>query len=291
MSLSQLEKTRPFAPTSVISDGAEPVYRNDAGALYNEDCCDFLERVETETVDTVFADPPFNLGKVYGPRVDDKVSEAQYLDWSRSWIDECIRVLKPGGSLFLFNLPRWNVVFGAHMLERGLDFRHWIAVSLKLGLPIVGRLYPAHYSLLYYSKGKPKTFRKIRTPIETCRHCGGDIKDYGGHRGAMNPDGVNLTDVWSDIPPVRHWKFKSRKRGANQLSTKLLERVIHLSTEEGDLVLDPFGGSGTTFDVAQRHNRFWIGSEIESCDVIIERLSGEDLHHHPNDDWIERAAA
>jgi site-specific DNA-methyltransferase (adenine-specific) len=292
MNAIDLETRRPFDPAGAVSgNGARPVYENELGALFNEDCCDFLKRVGSGTVDTIFADPPFNLGKVYGPRVDDRISEDEYVEWCRSWLDECIRVLKPGGSLFLFNLPRWNVLFGAHMLDRGLEFRHWIAVGLKLGLPIVGRLYPAHYSLLYYSKGKPNTFRKIRTPIETCRHCGGDIKDYGGHRGAMNPDGVNLTDIWNDIPPVRHWKFKSKKRGANQLSTKLLERVIHLSTHEGDLVLDPFGGSGTTFDVAQRHNRYWLGSEIESCDVIIERLEDEDLHHHPNDDWVEQVAA
>jgi site-specific DNA-methyltransferase (adenine-specific) len=289
---SDLEPIGGFDPLEILSGhGSSPIYANDFGALYNEDCCDFLRRVEDGSVDTIFADPPFNLGKVYGPSVNDRVSEEEYLVWCRLWIDECIRVLKPGGSFFLFNLPRWNVLLGAHMHDQGLEFRHWIAVSLKLGLPIVGRLYPAHYSLLYYGKGKPKTFRKIRTPIETCRHCGGDIKDYGGHRGAMNPDGVNLTDVWSDIPPVRHWKFKSKKRGANQLSTKLLERVIHLSTEEGGLVLDPFGGSGTTFHVAQQHNRYWIGSELESCDVIIERLSQGDLHRHPNSDWVEPVAA
>jgi site-specific DNA-methyltransferase (adenine-specific) len=292
MSRRDLSVKASFGSTgTVVAEGASPVYRNGFGALFNEDCLDFLKRVDSETIDTVFADPPFNLGKVYGPRVDDRISEDEYLEWCRLWLDECIRVLKPGGSFFLFNLPRWNVVLGAHLFDRDMDFRHWIAVGLKLGLPIVGRLYPAHYSLLYYSKGKPKTFRKIRTPIETCRHCGGDIKDYGGHRGAMNPDGVNLTDVWNDIPPVRHWKFKSKKRGANQLSTKLLERVIHLSTDERDLVLDPFGGSGTTFDVAQRHNRYWLGSEIESCDVIIERLEDEELHHHPNNDWVDQAAA
>src|ERR1700746_1419327 len=130
-------------------EGSSPIYANEFGALYNEDCCEFLQRVEDESVDTIFADPPFNLGKVYGPSVDDNVGEDQYADWSRLWIDECIRVLKPGGSFFLFNLPRWNILFGAHMLDRGLEFRHWVAISLKLGLPIVGRLYPAHYSLLY----------------------------------------------------------------------------------------------------------------------------------------------
>lgn len=278
----------PFEPSSVmLGRMPKPALATHFGALFNEDCIRFLRRIGDESVDTVFADPPFNLGKVYGPSVNDKLTEGEYVEWGRTWLDECARVLKPGGSLFLYNLPRWNILFGAHLMSKELDFRHWIAISMKAGLPIVGRLYPSHYSLLYFSKGKPKTFRKIRTPIETCRHCGGEIKDYGGHREAMNPDGVNLTDVWTDVPPVRHWKFKSRKRSANQLSTRILERVVHLSTDEGDLVLDPFGGSGTTFDVAEQHARYWIGAEIENCDVIVERLSEAELHRHSNNDWIE----
>jgi site-specific DNA-methyltransferase (adenine-specific) len=266
-----------------------PTLSSPYGALFNEDCLSFLERVSDNSLDTVFADPPFNLGKVYGPRVDDELTESEYLEWSTEWLDHCVRILKPGGSLFVYNLPKWNVLFGAHLMKRGLEFRHWVAISMKAGLPIARKLYPAHYSLLYLSKGKPKTFNRIRTPIEICRHCGGEIKDYGGHRKAMNPAGVNLTDVWTDIPPVRHRKFKSKKRSANQLSTKILERVVHLSTVEGDVILDPFGGSGTTFDVAERHNRFWLGSEIESCDVIIERLQTLDLHVHSNSDWVEPA--
>jgi site-specific DNA-methyltransferase (adenine-specific) len=272
---------------------ATPILSGPYGALFNEDCIDFLERVTDNSVDTVFADPPFNLGKVYGPRVNDELTEAEYLEWAEEWLDHCVRVLKPGGSLFVYNLPKWNMLFGAHIVKRGLEFRHWIAISMKAGLPIARKLYPAHYSLLYFSKGRPNTFNRIRTPIEICRHCGGEIKDYGGHRAAMNPDGVNLTDVWTDVPPVRHSKFKSKKRSANQLSTKILERVIHLSTVDGDIVLDPFGGSGTTFDVAQNHARFWLGSEIENCDAIIERLESPDLHRHSNNDWVEpiRSAA
>ncbi|HEY2478002.1 MAG TPA: site-specific DNA-methyltransferase [Solirubrobacterales bacterium] len=281
-----------FDISKIVSEtrDAEPILSTPNGALFNEDCVEFLSRVRDESVDTVFADPPFNLGKVYGQKVDDRITEDEYLEWGERWLDQCIRVLKPGGSLFVYNLPRWNMCFGAHLMKSELEFRHWISISMKAGLPIARKLYPAHYSLLYFSKGKPRTFNRIRTPIELCRHCGGEIKDYGGHRGAMNPAGVNLTDVWTDVPPVRHWKFKSKKRGANQLSTKILERVIHLSTREGDLVLDPFGGSGTTFDVAQSHCRFWIGSEIENCDVIIERLESSELHRHSNSDWVEIAA-
>jgi len=263
------------------------VYRTSLGVLYEGDCVKLLPLIHNETIDTIFADPPFNLAKEYGLKVNDKRSDEEYVNWSKTWINECIRALKPGGAFFLYNLPKWNIILGKHLTDSGLDFRHWITINIKLSLPISGRLYPSHYSLLYVSKGNPNTFKRIRTPIEKCRHCGGEIKDYGGHRPAMNPKGVNLTDVWNDITPVRHWKFKSRKRTVNQLSTKILERVINMSTRRGDIVLDPFGGSGTTYDVCERLNRHWIGIELESCDVIIERLQTGTLKPHKSEDYVE----
>ena len=275
-----------LAPFGVNGD-LKPVFTTELGALFRGDCTELLSRIRDECIDTVFADPPFNLGKEYGARVNDLRKDDEYIQWCHRWIAECVRTLKPGGAFFLYNIPRWNIELGHHLNTLGMQFRHWITVSLKFGLPIPGRLYPAHYSLLYYCKGRSKTFRRIRTPIETCRHCGGEIRDYGGHRGAMNELGVNLMDVWTDIPPVRHWKFKSPKRKANALSTRILDRVVEMSTVEGEVVLDPFGGSGTTFAVCERKRRRWLGIEIESVDVIIERLSGTDLHSHRNDDCVE----
>jgi len=117
---------------------------------------------------------------------------------------------------------KWNVRLANFLLDRGLHFRDWIVIDIKLGLPIAGRLYPSHYSLLYFTKGKHKTFHNIRIPIKTCRHCGGEVKDYGGHRKSLNPKGVNLSDVWNDIPPVRHWKFKSKRRTANTCQQRSL---------------------------------------------------------------------
>ncbi len=87
----------------------------------------------------------------------------------------------------------------------------------------------------------------------------------------MNPNGVNMSDVWLDIPPVRHAKYK-RRNGANELSIKLLDRIIELASEEGDLVFDPFGGSGTTYAVAEIKGRNWIGVELGPVDEIINRL-------------------
>lgn len=280
-----------FDARNYLTEGAPaelvPCYTSQLGALFAADCMKVLPFIKSDTFDTVFADPPFNLGKEYGSSTHDRRDESEYLTWCQAWLAECVRLLKPGGALFLYNLPKWNVLLGAFLSQQGLDFRHWIAVEMSACLPIPGRLHPSHYSLLYYTKGKPKTFRRIRTPIQVCRHCGGEVKDYGGHRDAMNPKGVNLKDVWTDVPPVRHWKFKSKNRRANALSTKILDRVVELSTVPGELVLDPFGGSGTTFGVCQEKGRHWIGIEIDFAQDIIDRLESGEIRPHPNGDYIE----
>jgi site-specific DNA-methyltransferase (adenine-specific) len=274
---------RPF----LSRPGLEPAFTTALGALFAGDCIDVLSVLASASVDTVFADPPFNLGKQYGSSTDDKKPDDTYLEWCKSWISECVRILKPGGSLFIYNLPKWNILLGPYLASLEMDFRHWIAIEMSACLPISGRLHPSHYSLLYYTKGRPNTFRRIRTPVQTCRHCGKEVKDYGGHRDALNPNGITLKDVWTDIPPVRHWKFKSKNRRANALSTKLLDRVVEMSTVPGDLVLDPFGGSGTTFSVCEDKGRRWIGIEIDFTPEIIDRIESNDIRSHKNDDFIE----
>jgi site-specific DNA-methyltransferase (adenine-specific) len=251
----------------------EPVFETEHGKLYQADCLDVLGEIRDDTFDLVFADPPFNLDKNYGKDIDDSLQHSDYLAWCESWIKECVRALKPGGAFYLFNIPKWNIELGHFLNVSGMMFRHWITIDIKYGLPIPGRLYPAHYSMLYYTKGKPATFVRPRVPIPTCRHCGGDIKDYGGHRNKLHPDGLNLTDVWSDIPPVRHQGTK--RRGANELSIKLLRRVLEISTQPGDLVFDPFGGSGTTYAAAEEMQRTWIGCELGDTEPIARRLRNE----------------
>jgi len=220
----------------------------------------------------VFADPPFNLGKTYSSKINDALEEGEYLNWSEGWITQAVRLLKPGGAFFLYNLPKWNLRIG-QFLSSLLTFRHWIAIEMTYTLPIPGRLYPSHYSLLYLIKGKkPAIFHPDRLPIETCRHCGGEKHDYGGYKDKMNPRGVNLTDVWDDIPPVRHSKYKRRK--ANELSLKLLDRLVALASDPGSTVFDPFGGSGTTFVAAELLGRRWTGIEL-NCEDIVARM--EDL--------------
>jgi len=271
-----------------------PVLQTTHGRLYEGDCLRMLTGLPDESADLVFADPPFNLKKSYSSRMDDNLSSAAYLKWSRLWVGELVRILKPGGSLFLYNLPKWNLPLGAFLMER-LTFRHWITVDMKYSLPIPKRLYPSNYSLLYFIKGTtPAIFHPDRLPIECCRHCGGEQRDYGGYKDKMNPKGVNLTDVWTDIPPVRHLKYK--RRAANELSLKLMDRIVSLASDPGSIVVDPFGGSGTTYVAAELLGRQWIGMELD-CKPIIARMEAvegdreylEKLHRSKNRLFTQQA--
>lgn len=249
----------------------KPFLTTSHGVLFAADCLEIMGQMRSETVDCVFADPPFNLGKNYRNGFNDRVSEEQYYDWCREWILEGARILKPGGSFFIYALPQIAVRF-APILSEQLTFRHWIALSMKGTFPRGRKLYPAHYALLYYTRGQPKTFNRVRLPVPTCRHCGGEIKDYGGHRNKLNPLGLNLTDFWDDTSPNRHTKFKVRQ-GVNELKLVIPERAILISTDPGDLVFDPFGGGGSTYQTAERHHRNWIGTELFDCEHIRKRLS------------------
>ena len=268
-----IEKKKDGNP--VMEPKIKEKHKTKFGKLYHGDCIELMKSMESDTVDLIFADPPFNLNKLYPSKIDDNLKEEKYLAWCEEWTKECIRILKPGGSFFIWSLPKWNTYL-SEFLNNRLTFRHWISTDIKYSLPIKGRLYPSHYSLLYYCKGeKPNTFHPDRIPMAICPKCFGDLKDYGGYKNKMNPKGVNISDVWSDIPPVRHAVYKKRN-GSNELSIKLLDRVLEMSSEKGDLVFDPFGGSGTTYVVAEMKKRNWIGVELGPIEGIIKRLNNSD---------------
>jgi len=250
-----------------------PAFSTDLGAVYNTDCLNLFAALREDSIDAVFADPPFNLGKDYGNgSQSDDLETDQYLEWCSRWIAECVRVVKPGGSVFIYSLPQWAYHFAADLESCGMLFRHWIAISMKGTFPRGRKLYPAHYALLYFTKGVPKTFNRVRLPIPQCRHCGKDIKDYGGHRKYLNPLGLNLTDFWEDTAPARHHKFKARWH-INELKPVIPGRCIEISTNPGETILDPFAGGGSSFEAAQRANRHWIGTEIVDCEPIRGRFA------------------
>ncbi|MGC2744425.1 MAG: site-specific DNA-methyltransferase, partial [Candidatus Angelobacter sp.] len=183
----------------------------------------------------------------------------------------------------VYNLPKWLIHYGSFLYSHPeLTFKHWIAIDKAHSLPIPHRLSPSHYGMLYYLKGaKPRVFNRdsVRIPIALCRHCKKDVKDYGGHKKYLNPKGLNLSDVWDDIPPVRHRKYKYRT--PNELAPQVIERVILLTTNPGDVVCDPFVGGGTTAYVAERLARKWWCADLNTVSAAVRRLSDFENGIHP----------
>jgi site-specific DNA-methyltransferase (adenine-specific) len=220
-----------------------------------------MSNIPDDSMDMVFADPPFNLKKKYNHYEDSKEKE-EYLNWCNQWINETVRIMKPTGSIFIHNIPRWLTHFAEHLNEIAY-FRHWISWDSG-GAPMGRTLLPNHYGILFYTKSKsPKEFKfnDIRAPHKRCRICKGFLKDYGGKKDQMHPFGMLLSDVWTDIHRIRH--KKRRDKHPCQLPTPLLERLILMSTDEGDIILDPFIGTGTTAVAAKRLGRKYIGIDID----------------------------
>ena len=140
--------------------------------------------------------------------------------------------------MFLYNLPKWNVLLGAHLFDLGMQFRHWIAIEMSSSFPIPGRLHPSHYSLLYFLEGRAEDVPSRSHPDPYVPALRARKLRLRRPSSRNDPKGVNLKDVWTDIPTVRHWKFKSKERHANALSTKILDRVIDISTVPGDVLLE-----------------------------------------------------
>ncbi len=229
------------------------------------DCLEKLAEIPDASVDVCFADPPFNLDKKYASYHDQQPLE-EYLEWCETWLLELVRVTKPTGSILVHNIPRWLTYYAA-ILNRHAHFRHWIAWD-AMSAPLGKTLLPAHYGILFYSKQPKDTkFYEIRAPHKKCRVCDAYLKDYGGKKDQMHPFGYLVSDVWTDIHRIRH--ARRRDEHPCQLPIPLLERLILMTTDEGDVVLDPFLGTGTSAVAAKNLNRRYIGIELDPFYVEI----------------------
>ena len=247
-------------------------YGSLTGVVYWADAIQLLEAVGEESADIVFLDPPFNLGKCYteNDKIDNRPPE-EYSEWLLNVVDSAIDTLRPGGALFVYHLPIWALRIGAHA-EKKLLFRHWITVSMKNGFARGNRLYPSHYALLYFTKGNPQFFYRPKLNPLRCRSCGSLVRDYGGYKKIIEESGVNLSDVWDDLSPVRH---KNRKhRSANELPMELFERVISISGKPGMSYVDPFAGSGSGAIAALKHKlNFTVGDIVQdNTRLIVSRI-------------------
>lgn len=225
----------------------------------NGDCLKIMSSIEDNSVDICFADPPFNLEKKYTSYKDQK-PVAEYLVWCRQWLREMVRITKPTGSIFVHNIPKW-LTYYASILNDIAHFRHWIAWD-AMSNPLGKTLLPAHYGVLFYTKElKGYKFYEIRTPHKCCRVCDSYLKDYGGKKDQMHPFGALVSDVWTDIHRIRH--SVRRDEHPCQLPIPLLERIVLMSTDPGDIVLDPFLGTGTTAIAAKTLGRHFVGIDLD----------------------------
>lgn len=243
-----------------------------------------LREIPDDSIDVTFADPPFNLNKRYNSTKDNLPSQ-EYLNWCKQWIYEMVRVTKPTGSIFVHNIPKW-LTYYAGFLNEIADFKHWIAWDAPTA-PMGKSLQPAHYGILYYAKRKSRNkFYEIRYPHKRCRKSGYLLKDYGGKKKKLHPFGPLVSDVWTDIHRVKHNKY--RDEHPCQLPIHLMERLILMSTDEGDIVLDPFSGTGTTAIAAKRLGRHYIGFEIDEAYVrsSINKLNQEKSNSKLGDAWV-----
>lgn len=228
-------------------------------------CLDLFKDIPDNSIDITFADPPFNLKKKYNS-YKDSLEFKEYLDWCEKWIAEMVRVTKPSGSIFLHNIPKW-LTYYAGFLNKFAYFKHWISWDAPTA-PMGKTLQPSHYGILFYVKDEKQTkFHEIRYPHKRDRKSGYLLKDYGGKKDGVHPFGPLVSDVWTDIHRIKHNRF--RDKHPCQLPFHLLERIVLMTTDEGDIVLDPFLGTGTSAIAAKCLGRNYIGFELDSKYVEI----------------------
>ncbi|MCX8472287.1 MAG: DNA methyltransferase [Sediminibacterium sp.] len=229
------------------------------------DCLDLFKEIPDNSIDMTFADPPFNLKKGYNT-YKDNLHLKEYIVWCEKWISEMVRVTKPTGSIFVHNIPKWLTYYTTH-LNTMADFKHWISWDAPTA-PMGKTLQPGHYGILFYAKNaKELKFNEIRYPHKRERKSTFLAKDYGGKKNLLHPFGPLVSDVWTDIHRMKHNKY--RDDHPCQLPLHLLERLILMTTDEDDIVLDPFNGTGTTALAAKRLGRNYIGLELDKNYVEI----------------------
>ena len=248
------------------------------------DCVKLLKEIPSNSVDMTFADPPFNLKKNY-KNYHDSLEIREYIDWCDEWITEMVRITKPTGSIFVHNIPKWLTHY-CKILNEISTFKHWISWNAPTA-PMGKSLQPAHYGTLFYVKDQTQAkIYPIRMPHERDRKSNYLKKDYGGKKDTIHPYGPLVSDVWTDIHRVKHNKY--RDEHPCQLPVSLLERIILSTTDEGDIVLDTFMGSGTTAVAAKKLGRNYIGFDLSSDYVSIaeQNLNDVKLDSKVGNCWI-----
>jgi DNA modification methylase len=241
--------------------------------LHHGDCLQGLAKVPSGSVQLAFADPPFNIGYDYDV-YDDRQSAEAYVDWCRQWAAQLHRVLSPQGSFWLAIGDEYaaelKVLF---QKEVGFSCRSWVVWYYTFGVNCTKKFSRSHAHLFHFVKDpKNYTFNDADIRVPSARQL-----VYAD--GRANPQGRLPDDTWilrpQDLPagfaPLHDtWYFPRvcgtfRERAGFhgcQMPEQLLARIIKVSSNPGDLVLDPFAGTGVSLAVAKKLGRRYLGFEL-----------------------------
>jgi DNA modification methylase len=270
--------------------------------IYNMDCVEGLAKLPEESVDLAFADPPFNIGYDYDVYHDSRAAD-EYVAWSKKWIKGVTRALKPNGTFWLAIGDEYAAELKVMCTrDLGLHSRSWVIWFYTFGVHCRQKFTRSHAHLFYFVKNADDfCFNAKSVKVPSAREL-----VYGDRRA--HPDGRVPDDTWMippflppDVPtkdgfalrpqdlPDRFppdsdtWYFPrvagtfGERRGWHgcQMPEQLLGRIIRACSNDGDVVLDPFGGSGTTLAVAKKLKRRFVGFELSADYVakIEERLA------------------
>jgi site-specific DNA-methyltransferase (adenine-specific) len=236
---------------------------------YLGDCVKIMKEFSPNSVDLVFADPPFNIGIKYD-KYNDNLSYDEYYKWSENWIAETHRILKKDGSIYIAIGDEFAAEINVILKRTGFYFRNWIVWYYTFGQNQRKKFNRSHTHILYFTKDKDK----FKFNSETIRIPSARQLIYNDKRA--HPQGKVPDDVWEFSRVCGTFKERLGEHPC-QMPESLLERIIKTSSDIGDIVLDPFGGTGTTAMVAKKLKRNYITMEISEnyYEVIIKRLNGQ----------------
>lgn len=226
------------------------------------DCIEILNNAPEPFADLIFADPPFNIGYKYD-KYYDNVSREIYKGWTEKWMISCLDVLKDNGSFYIAIGDDYVADVKNIADNLKLEMRNWIIWHYSFGQQMKNKFSRSHTHILYFVKDK----KNFKFNHNAARIISDRQKKY--HDKRANPEGKMPDDVWNEYPRLCGSFDEREGWHPCQMPESILARIIRVSSDEGDCVLDPFIGSGTTAVVAYKLKRNYVGIDI-SKDYVKE---------------------